>query len=203
MIWYSLTLLLQLFTKGPSTRLNSNSTPRSFLSELLSRLLFCDQHSSHVVHVIKRIRFKCAWVKSKCSPHLCVETSIIFTLPSSLQQCKEIKRLSYLLCTTLHSTRPSHNLSSDSIDFLSRSPFHSSNLSASLPPGLNLFIRAHLLCRRLPGRFYVFIYLHLICFSLRGMQLLDQWLDWRLVQCAQKESMHKTSFLLLVLMRCM
>lgn len=74
------------------------------------------------------------WVKSSHS----VETSVIFWASSSLKQDLK-KRVSYLLCTTLLSTRVTHHLSSDSIDFLSLFLFLSSNLSASLVPSQSFY----------------------------------------------------------------
>lgn len=58
-------------------------------------------------------------------------TNIIFRPPFSSPQLSEIKRLCYPLCITPLSTRATHNLSSQSIDFLLLFFFAGSNLSVS------------------------------------------------------------------------
>lgn len=92
-------------------------------------------------------------------------TNIIFRPPSSLPQLSEIKRLCYPLCTTSLSTRATHNLSSESIDFLSLFSFSQSLICQSFSPspsGLCLLIYAHSLGVCLFCLLYLFICIHLL-----------------------------------------
>lgn len=102
--------------------------PYHFISVIQSQL-FCrlDMQPSHVVGFWvfwRKSTLRAVWVESEqssCTP----ATNIIFRPPSSSPQLSEIKRLCYPLCTTRLSTRATHNLSSESIDFLSLFLFRS------------------------------------------------------------------------------
>lgn len=103
------------------------------------------------------------WVESKRSSRA-LATNIIFRPTSSSPQLSEIKRLCYPLCTTPLSTRATHNLSAQSMDFVSLFLFLQSLICQSL---------SFHIC--LSCLFHFFIWVHLLCH-------LGHWLDWQFIR---------------------